>query len=162
MGYPRYQAVHTEEGADLEGFIPSEADCRLIQVYVNHVHHNDGRHIDRVISDNNILQVRWRILFRQTGLKYRAPQGTVGQRFMKCLLEEFRGARKKLWSEELLMVFMGMILQKTPRARKANNISAGSLGTWVYGILGKTPPSVQIPWRRSNCIQQESPGEMRR
>ena len=42
LGYPRHQAVLTEEVADLEGVVPSEADRHLVQVYGDHIHQNDG------------------------------------------------------------------------------------------------------------------------
>ena len=42
LGYPGHQAVLTEEVADLEGVVPSEADRRLAHVYGDHVHQNDG------------------------------------------------------------------------------------------------------------------------
>ena len=62
LGYPRYQAVLTEEVADLEGVVPSKAYCRLIQMYGYHIHHNNSSHMEGGIADNHIYQVRWRLL----------------------------------------------------------------------------------------------------
>ena len=87
--------------------VPSEADRHLDQLYGDHVHQNDGIHMDRCIKKNDVWQVRWQILVIPTGSRYRAPQGAVGWRFMKFLAEEFRGAREQLWIADCSMVFMG-------------------------------------------------------
>ena len=57
LGYPRYQSVCTEEITDLERVVPSETDHCLVQVYGNHLHHNDGRHMDVGITDNDFWLV---------------------------------------------------------------------------------------------------------
>ena len=67
LGYPRYQAVHKEEGAELQGLIPFEADHRLVQVYGDHVYHNNGFRMDRGITDDKVWQVWWQILIIQSG-----------------------------------------------------------------------------------------------
>ena len=40
VGFPKYQDVRTEEGADLEGVSLSKAECRLIEVYVDTINTN--------------------------------------------------------------------------------------------------------------------------
>ena len=67
LGYPRHQVVLTEEGADLEGVVPSKSDRRLVRVFGDHVHHNDGCHMDEGINDNDVCQMRWRLLVSQPG-----------------------------------------------------------------------------------------------
>ena len=57
LDYPRYQAVRTDEGADLERVVPSEADCQLVHMYGNYIHQNESCHMNRGIIDNNIWQV---------------------------------------------------------------------------------------------------------
>ena len=54
MGYPRYQAIRTEEGSDLEGVFPSEVDLRLVQVYGSYNHQNDSFHMDGGIQNENV------------------------------------------------------------------------------------------------------------
>ena len=78
--------------------------------------------MNRGIADDDVWQMRWRLLVSQPGLRYRTPQGAVGRRFIKFLTEEFRGVRERLWNVERPMVFMGVILQTTPGARKAQKI----------------------------------------
>ena len=102
--------VCTEEGADLKGTVPSEVGHHLVQVYANHVHQNDGRHMDGFIANDDVCQVWWRLLAIQLVSRYPAPQGSVGRRFVKCLAEELRGARERRWNAERPMVFMGVIL----------------------------------------------------
>ena len=85
LGYPRHQAVLTEEGADLEGVVLFKADRHLIQVYGDHVHQNVGFHMYGGIKDNDVFQMRWRLLVVQPGSRYRAPQCAVDRRFIKYL-----------------------------------------------------------------------------
>ena len=66
--------------------------------------------MDRGIVDNDIWHVIWRLLVSQPGSRYRAPKGCVGWRLVKCLSEEFTGAREQFWNVERPMVFMGVIL----------------------------------------------------
>ena len=106
-GNTRNLVIITEEGADLEGAIPSVADLQIVQVYGDRVHQNDGCQMNRGIADDDVWQMRWRLLVIQPGLRYRAPQGAVGRRFIKFLMEEFRGVRERLWNVERPMVFMG-------------------------------------------------------
>ena len=122
LGYPRRQAVLTEEGADLEGVVLSKADLSLVQVYGDQVRQNDGCHMDGGIKDSDVRQMRWRLLVIQPGSRYRAPQGAVGRRFVKYLTEELRGARYRRWNMERPMVFMGVILQTTPGGCMAHKI----------------------------------------
>ena len=83
-----------EEGEYLEGVFLYEAYRRLVQVYGYQVRQNNGHHMYRGIADNDVCQVRWRLLVRQPGSRYCAPQGDIGRRFMNFLAEEFHGARE--------------------------------------------------------------------
>jgi hypothetical protein len=49
-----------EEGADLEGHVQSEADRRLIAVYGDTLHANDGTHLDGGIAEDKLWQRLWR------------------------------------------------------------------------------------------------------
>ena len=97
-------------------------NCRLVQVYVDHVHQNNGHHMEGVITDDNVWQVWWHLLVIQKRSRYQASQRDVSWRFVKCLSEQLRGAIEKRWNVERPMVFMGVILKKTPGARKAHDI----------------------------------------
>ena len=76
----------------------------------------------RGIAYNNVWKVWWRLIVIQTGSQYRAPPGSVGRRFVKFLEEEFCVAREQRWNVERPMVFMVVILNTTPGARKAHDI----------------------------------------
>ena len=56
-GDTRNPVIITEEGAHLEVAIPSEADIWLVQVYGDHVHQNDGCHMNGAIADDNVWQM---------------------------------------------------------------------------------------------------------
>ena len=88
---------------------------------------------------NDVWQVRWQILVIPTGSRYRAPQGAVGWRFMKCLAEEFRRAREQIWIADCFMVFMGVILQTALVEHKAQNFYfriTRRLYLWEIGKYG--------------------------
>ena len=78
--------------------------------------------MDGGIQDDDVWQMRWRILVSQPGSRYYTPQGEVGWRFVKYLLDKSRGEREQIWNAERPMVFMGVILQKNPGDRKAHKI----------------------------------------
>ena len=50
----QYQAVKTEEGADLEGLVREKADHRIVQVYGYQNHINNWRHLYGGIVDNEV------------------------------------------------------------------------------------------------------------
>ena len=50
--HSRNPVIITEEGAELERVVLSMADRRLIEVYGDHIHHNNSCHMERGITDN--------------------------------------------------------------------------------------------------------------
>ena len=128
--------VHIEEGEDLKGVIQFEADCLLVQVYGNHVNQKSVLHMDRFISDNEVWQMRWRILVSQSVLQYHAPQGGVGRHFIHCLADKVQRVREKLCNADRPMVFMWVILQTTLGERKVHDIKCRimrHLDLWEVG-----------------------------
>ena len=160
--YPRYQVVQIEEGADLEGVVLFEEYCHLVQVYGNHVHQKDGRHIDGGISDNKVWQLQWQLLLSQLVSRYHTPHWSIGRRYMKFLEEGFHGARERRWNAERPMVFMGVILHTTPVCIRPMIFSAGSRGSYIFGRLGSALPSAQIQCQRADRGQTGLQGITRR
>ena len=111
---PRYQAVRPEEGEDLEGVVPSEADHCLVHMYGDHVHHNGGHHMDGGTPYDKVWNMRWWLLASQSKSQHRSPQGGVGQRLIQCLMVELCGVRERRCNAERPITFMEMILQKIP------------------------------------------------
>eukprot|EP00957_Ditylum_brightwellii_P196594 14978887-Ditylum_brightwellii.AAC.1 len=76
----RQGGVAVDDGADLPGFVPSEADRRLQEVYGDTIHLNDGTHLDGGIADDGKWQERWRRIASKPQQWYEAPAGAVGRR----------------------------------------------------------------------------------
>ena len=51
-----------EGGADLQGFVLAHANQLLVEVYDDHLLHNDGTHLDREVAENTIWQRLWQSL----------------------------------------------------------------------------------------------------
>jgi hypothetical protein len=100
-----------EPGADLPGFMPSEADHRLDTVYGDHPHQNDGTHLSGGWAHDNLWQKRWRRVAELPSVFYNPPQGRVGRRFVATLKDEFQGVRECKWNLERVLIFPSIILQ---------------------------------------------------
>ena len=55
-----------EECAELKGFTPFQAHELLLEVYVDHLHHNNGMHLDKGVVNEAIWQQCWRRLADQS------------------------------------------------------------------------------------------------
>ena len=84
-------ATSSEENSDLPGFQPDRAHLLLQGVYGNFLHHNDGAHLDRGITDGAICQRCWCQLADQSASWYAPPSGAVGRRFMAILAAKWQG-----------------------------------------------------------------------
>jgi hypothetical protein len=111
-----------EEGADLPGFTPVQADHLLDALYGDHPHQNDGSHLRGGVADDAIWQRRWRRMVDLSPTHYSAPKGTVGRRFVATLAKEFRGVTSRDWNSERPLVFVSVILQTTPGVKRARDI----------------------------------------
>lgn len=111
-----------EEGADLPGYIATQADRMLDAVYGDHPHQNDGRHLHGGVASDNLWQRRWRRMADLTPTHYAAPKGTVGRRFVATLAREFQGIISRTWNSERPLVFASVILQTTPGVKRARDI----------------------------------------
>ena len=58
---------------DLPGAILSDADRLMDKVYGDHVHQNDGTHLDGGITDDTVWQTYWRRLIVYTPKAYDVP-----------------------------------------------------------------------------------------
>lgn len=78
-----------EEGADLPDYKSTPADLLLDSVYGDHVHPNDGRHLDGGYSDDLKWQSRWLRIVQLAPTRYAVPKGAAGKRFLVILTQEF-------------------------------------------------------------------------
>jgi hypothetical protein len=114
--------ITPDPGADLPGYTLSQADTLLDFVYGDHPHSNDGCHLDGGISSDSVWQRRWKRMVQIAPTHYDAPKGKVGRRFIATLAREFQGIRSRSWNSERPLVFVSVILQKTPGVRRAKDI----------------------------------------
>ena len=111
-----------EENADILEFRPECAHLLLQGVYGEFPHHNDGAKLDRGIMDNAVWQRRWRRIAAQSESWYVTPKGAVGSRFTEILAAEWRGVLGRSWNSEKPLVFAHVVLTKTLRVRRAQDI----------------------------------------
>ena len=58
MVYPHTSPL--EKDAHLQGFAPSREHEMLMEVYGDHLYHNDGTHLGRGVKDNALWQSLWK------------------------------------------------------------------------------------------------------
>ena len=114
--------VVPDVGADLPTYILTEADKLLDSIYGDHVHDNDGTHLDGGIATDRLWQRRWTRMRQLSTTRYIVPKGAVGRRFLTILVDEFRGVRDRQWNSERPLIFATVVLQKTPGVRRAKDI----------------------------------------
>ena len=64
-----------------------------MEVYGDHLDHNDGLNLDMGGADDSIWQRRWRRLAAQPASWYTIPPGGINRRFTADLAAKWRGAR---------------------------------------------------------------------
>ncbi len=129
-------AVTPDAGADLPDYFVTAADRLLDAAFGDHVHDNDGTHLQGGFSDDALWQRRWRRRAQIATTRYQAPAGRVGRRFLAILTSEFRGVRERLWNSERPLVFVATVLQTTPGVRRAKDIRsrlAQRMDLWDQG-----------------------------
>jgi hypothetical protein len=125
-----------EVGADLPGYIITPADALLNSVYGDHVHPNDGTHLDGACQTDRLWQRLWLRMVQLAPTRYAVPKGAVGRRFLHRLTLEFQGVRKRTWNCEHPLVFAAVILQTTPGVCRAKDIRrrlASRMDLWDQG-----------------------------
>jgi hypothetical protein len=58
---------------DLPGATILDADRKLLEVYGDYIHQNDGTHLDGCIKDDAVWQAHWRKLVALPCQRYYAP-----------------------------------------------------------------------------------------
>jgi hypothetical protein len=114
--------VVPDVNTDLPGYQPTAADLLLDTIYGDHVHDNDGTHLDGGIANDAFWQGRWKRMAQLATTRYLVPKGKVGGRFLTILISEFQGVRDPRWNSEHPLVFVATVLQTTPGVRRAKDI----------------------------------------
>ena len=116
------ETVVPDVGADLPGYTLTQADKLLDVVYGDHIHDNDGTHLDGGVADDGVWQARWRRLVQVHPNNYSVPKGRVGSRFLTRLAAEFRGVRERKWNSERVVVFLLVVLRRTAIVKRARDV----------------------------------------
>jgi hypothetical protein len=111
-GLVRMRDIEGEE--DLACQVLHPWDNKLMAVFGNSIHCNNGHHLDGGIADNGIWQGRYNRVVSHPHLMYNPPKGNIGQRVVATLAREFRGVHKQKWNSERALIFAECILRKSP------------------------------------------------
>ena len=109
---------------DLLGVEMTEADNRLMVVYGDTIHQNDGRHLHGGIEEAMDAQhTQWfdRVVAHPHKL-YFPPRCKVGKKFISLFAGLLRGVIDRRWNSEYPMVFAACILRRNPGTFKAAQI----------------------------------------
>ena len=112
--------LETEEGADLQGFFPTPADLLLDSVYGDHVHSNDGTHLNGDILDDRLWQSLWKRMVQISPTRYSVPKGAVRKRFLTILRHEWHQVRDRMdngWMDGCSYVFFAVVVCLLPPSR---------------------------------------------
>ena len=105
--------LETEEGADLQGFLPTPADLLLDSIYGDHVHSNDGTHLNGDILDDRLWQSRWKRMVQILPTRYSVPRGAVRKRLLTILTHEWHQVRDRMdngWMDGCSYVFFAVVV----------------------------------------------------
>eukprot|EP00956_Cyclotella_meneghiniana_P009504 scaffold13157_cov41-Cyclotella_meneghiniana.AAC.3 len=111
-----------EEDSRLQNLTP--ADWKLMGVYGDTIHQNDGRHLDGGINDDAVWQRRWRKVVSTKLSLWFAPKGKIGRAFVELLAKEWRGVRERHWNAERPIVFAAVVLSRSSTVKSASGIKA--------------------------------------
>ena len=80
-----------EEGAGLGGYRLNTPDNMIRSVYSDHLHHNEGTHLDGGVVINAMWQHRWWLIGNPPIRWYDMLQGRIGRQFLQRPTTEIKG-----------------------------------------------------------------------
>lgn len=120
-------------------------DRRLISVYGDTVHRNDGRHLHGgVEGDEAMFKLYDRVVSYPHPLYSPPAKGLVGTRFLYLLALEFARVRRRETILERPLIFPAVILRKEKGVHRARDIKrrlSRRMDLWEAG-------EIAAPWRR--------------
>ena len=106
------------------------------QVYGDHLHHNDGTHMDKRLEKNDMRKQRWLRLVDQSAIWYNTLPGAAGRRFTACLAVEWRGVFGRRWNSEKTLAFVHVTMTQNTGTRQDKEIReriSRQLDLWEEG-----------------------------
>ena len=128
---------------DLLGQEEHEADTRLIGVYGDTIHRNDGRKLHGGIVDDAAMQFLWDKVVSYPHPLYSPPKGKVGNQFLEMFVDKLRKVRMRETNSEMPVIFSPCILRREPGVMKAKAIRKLILRRLEQWNQGKFPEMVQ-------------------
>ena len=96
------------------------ADRKLIEIFGDTIHQNDGTHLHGTVSSavDQMWQRRWLRVTSGPQNLYYLPRGAVGHRFLNLLVKECGGARERKWNSERPLCLLACIMHKLRGVKK--------------------------------------------
>jgi hypothetical protein len=103
----------------------TDADRRILGLYGDSCHQNDGTHMDGGIGHGADLkwQHRYRRVIANRHQLYWLPSGRWAKRFLQILTELLTDVRERCCNSEKLLIFAPCILRKTARRGRRRKLS---------------------------------------
>ena len=87
-------------------------DARLKEVYGDYVNKNLGTHLHGAVPAEEDMQWQrwWATLVGAPKRQFKLPSGTVGNKLLYLLAEEWKGVREGRWNSERPLIFIMVVL----------------------------------------------------
>ena len=115
-------ATDPETVLDLVGQQSTVSDRKLVEVYGNTTHRNDGRHLHGGVVEDEVWQRRYDRVVANPHRLYLPPQGKVGKAVVSTYAKELRGVRERRWNSERPLCFLACVLRRRPDCTRSADI----------------------------------------
>mgnify|MGYP006186617991 CR=1 FL=1 len=115
-------AEDPEKMLDLAGQQSTISDLKLMAVYGDTTHRNDGRHLHGGVPEDEVWQRRYDQVVANPHKLYLPPQGKVGKAVVSTYAKELRGVRERRWNSERPLCFLACILRRRPDCTRSADI----------------------------------------
>jgi hypothetical protein len=129
-----------DSNQDLLGQVEHEADRRLIDVYGDTVHQNDGRHLHGGVEGDETMQMLYDKVVSYPQPLYSPPNGKIGQRFLRLFAKALRMVQERKSNSERALLLPCVILWKDLRVKRAQNIKSRlerQMDLWEGGSIAE-------------------------
>ena len=102
-----------EEGTDMSDYFLATAGHMILSVYSDHLHRNNGSHLELGVANKAVWQRRWKHIKNLCVKLYDAPRGCIMHHFVQQPTAELKGVQTRGWNSEHPLVFASIILPMT-------------------------------------------------
>ena len=129
-------AEDPEKWTDLASQVLTDCDRKLIAVFGDTTHRNDGRHLNGGIDDDLVWQRRYDKVVANSHRLYSPPKGNVGKDVVRTFAEELKGVRERKWNSERPLCFIACVLRHRQGCTQSKDIRRrinNRLALWKAG-----------------------------